>query len=104
MVCLVGEAPDSLLPGESRTSEVAVGGYIVIIHIQKVQPVDDTARGQVVHGPYPTHDFTHGHGLRAEAVNANGDRLAYANSVGELDFASSGQPARTMSLAIFLAI
>lgn len=66
---------------------MTIGTDLVIVHIQKTQPLDDALRGQVVAVTDVGFDEVEGLVFRAEALHRHTHRLNHADGVSQLDFA-----------------
>ena len=81
------------LPGEVRvlTAEVTVGGSFLVNGTAQVQVADDRTRAQVEHALDGLGDRGLIDASGAERIDHDGQRVAHADGVGELDLATLGQ-------------
>src|SRR5581483_192738 len=86
----------SQFPGEVGVvaPEVAVGRRLAIDGTPQIERLDDALWGQLEVCPDQVRDDRRIALCRVERVHENADRLSHADGIGELHFATLGQPSR----------
>ena len=77
-----------------RPAEMSVRRRLLVNGTAQIQHVDDARRTELKVFAHQFHDLFIVNPARAESIHKNGNRLCYADRIGQLDFAFIGDPCR----------